>query len=674
MPDVLPSTPRMPTSPRGLATLALLKARFDEGKDHLGLFEPFVADAVIAMTAEHFVATDIAEVLLSRSGLTVPADTVNTLLSRLARRGFLRRTGGRYFRTDTTSRALDGVEFERAVADSTAAQLHLGSALREYAAANGYTIGTDADALAAICAVIADNKVPLVLAEPLPDSPRERSSLPSKLARLVAQFISQRCLDAPDLRPVLQSLLEGIILQDVLFLSDVASQGQRLRGLSVVVDTPILLAAVDLTGIANGIATREGLKLLRDLGATTLVFETTIAEVRRILALIEQRIATAEGRLSLSPTDLVRHVLTTRLSPSDVRTISATLEQRLSAVGLVVRPLPPHDRRYTLDEVALATALKDPRERDADTPRVRHDVDCVAGVLTYRAGRNGPTIDRSHAIFTTTSGRVVRSIQQWYFDQGEAGMPPAVHQLALSNIVWVKRPAASRNLKIHEMAAICAATLKPSKRTWGNFIEHLQGLRRDGVVNDDETVAIIASDLTEPLLSQFDDDVDADADTIQEVIERVQRSYREEADTAAAIAIGAAQADASVARQAAADALADRIALEGRLAARADRIAARAGGILFYAACGILLLAGVLSLPGTFDSLAGGWKWAARIVIASAAAYSIYAQVRGTSVSGQRDALTAGISRLIRERVFGVVTVSSGNTGDRLPARPNTQD
>ena len=37
----------MTETPKGLATLALLKTRFDEGRDHLELLEPFVADAVV---------------------------------------------------------------------------------------------------------------------------------------------------------------------------------------------------------------------------------------------------------------------------------------------------------------------------------------------------------------------------------------------------------------------------------------------------------------------------------------------------------------------------------------------------------------------------------------------------------------------------------------------------
>lgn len=176
----------MSEDPRGLATLAFLKTRFDEGKDHLGLFEPFIADGAASLTTTDFIATDVRDAVYARSGLVVPLDTVQTLLGRLTRRGYLQRTGGRYFKA---TKSLPVASLDDAIN-------------------------------------------PLVLAEPLLDSPLERSSLPRNLTRAVARFISQRCLASPDLRPALDGLLEGLILRDCLILGDIADIGQRFHNLT----------------------------------------------------------------------------------------------------------------------------------------------------------------------------------------------------------------------------------------------------------------------------------------------------------------------------------------------------------------------------------------------------------------------------------------------------------
>jgi hypothetical protein len=85
--------------PRGLATLAFLKTRFDQGRDHLGLFEPFVEDALRDFGADNFVPADVCKSVESRSGLTIPANTMHALLGRLAMVGYVTRKGGRFFRT-----------------------------------------------------------------------------------------------------------------------------------------------------------------------------------------------------------------------------------------------------------------------------------------------------------------------------------------------------------------------------------------------------------------------------------------------------------------------------------------------------------------------------------------------------------------------------------------------
>ena len=218
----------MTRAPRGLATLALLKTRFDQGHDHLGLLEPFVADALVHYRGETLLPRDIKPILESRTGLNVPVDTLRTVLSRFVPRGLLRREGGRFL--------VLGGNFPDPGLDSTRAQiesqqLSLGQAFRRFGMEHGTSISSDADALAMLARFIGDNKVPLLLQEPLPDSPLERSALNRKLTRLVARFITDPRSNSKELRSSLEGLVEGMVLQDTLLLSDLATVGERFRDL-----------------------------------------------------------------------------------------------------------------------------------------------------------------------------------------------------------------------------------------------------------------------------------------------------------------------------------------------------------------------------------------------------------------------------------------------------------
>lgn len=637
----------MTDTPKGLATVALLKTRLDEGHDFLGLFEPFVLDALLSVTAQDFVAADIKAVVNERAGISVPTHTIQTLLGRCSKRGLLQRAGGRFFRTSEPIRD-PGIEASRETIRIQ--QAALGHAFAVYAAKGSVQLEPAEAALEALATFVSDNKVHLILNEPVPDSPLERSSFGRKMTRLIARFITERCMNSPEFRPALEALTEGIVLQDTLLLSDFPKAGERFQNLLVVFDTPILFSAIDLQGVANGTAAKEGLALLREAGARTVAFNRTVDEMRSILAAYEEHLKTTAGRLSLRPTPLAHHVLTTRLSPADIRVISATLENRLAKVGVSIREVPHHDARYTLNEVTLAECLSDINRPDTETPRVRHDVDSIAGVLTLRSGRIATAIERSPAVFCTSSGRVVRNVQQWYFAEGEQGVPPIVHQAALTSIAWLKKPAAAPSLKMHELAALCVAAMRPTRATWVKCVDTLRRLRSEGSITDDETAAIVASELTEPLLARLDDDFEPDSDSIAEAIERVRETYRREVSVAAEDAVRRAQTEAALAQRAATEAVERGNQIRSTIEARIIRSARRSAKTLFVLVLLVTVLAAVLSLPGVFEGVGGIWKWIARAILAVAAVLGVYSAVRGTSLNDLRTGTEGLVARRLRSR------------------------
>lgn len=83
---------------RGLATVAFLKASYDEGRDHIANFLPIVLDAAQSRTDEDFGIEELQVEIRDTFGLLIPATTLRTLLSRATKKGALRREGGRYFR------------------------------------------------------------------------------------------------------------------------------------------------------------------------------------------------------------------------------------------------------------------------------------------------------------------------------------------------------------------------------------------------------------------------------------------------------------------------------------------------------------------------------------------------------------------------------------------------
>lgn len=243
-----------------------------------------------------------------------------------------------------------------------------------------------------------------------------------------------------------------------------------------------------------------------------------------ILRFIERNIGSHSNIKYISSLPMARYFLNNRNTPSDVRQISALLSTSLNILGVQNAPMPKHIPQYTLDEKKLGEILVDKDKGNSEEPRIIHDVDCAAAILTLRVGTRYSSIADTKVVFATSSYHVVKNIQKWYKEEGESGVPPFVHIRALSNIAWLRKPTLSKDLKIHELVTLCQTVLQPSRKTWEKFIQHLSNLEKNKTLTSDEAVAIVVSGMTEDMLSEFDEDIDLS--TLDEIVDRVLSTYQ----------------------------------------------------------------------------------------------------------------------------------------------------
>src|SRR5436309_1406604 len=133
---------------QGLATVAMLKVNFDAGRDHIAMFVPFVLDAVDSLNKSDFKAELVRRAVRDRHELTLPVNTVRTILGRLVKSDYLKREGGRWFRTD---KSIDSQDLPRERSEVEARQQQLAGALRRFSVERwNVEINSDEDALALI--------------------------------------------------------------------------------------------------------------------------------------------------------------------------------------------------------------------------------------------------------------------------------------------------------------------------------------------------------------------------------------------------------------------------------------------------------------------------------------------------------------------------------------------
>ena len=275
---------------------------------------------------------------------------------------------------------------------------------------------------------------------------------------------------------------------------------------------------------------REIIKLFHASGIRRHVFDKTVVELQHILetSRMSDR-GSRKGRRQRVryQTEMDRYFLSSHSwAEADISEMIGLLQHNIEAERLRVVSTPTRLAKYVSNEAALQRRLANPFTQDESAPRIAHDVDCIAAILTLRKGRTFSRIEDSQFIFASSSFSVIRDICDWYTqdDQSE-GVPPIIHLQVLSNLAWLKNPMASSDLKEQELMALCASAIHPSEKLWKRFIRHLAKQRDNHKITSDEQAAILVDHLSQQLLfavESYAPDGDVDADSIDDVIDRVK--------------------------------------------------------------------------------------------------------------------------------------------------------
>ena len=154
---------------------------------------------------------------------------------------------------------------------------------------------------------------------------------------------------------------------------------------------------------------------------------------------------------------------------------------------------------------------------------------------------------------------------------------------------------------MHELVAVCAAVLRPSARIWSGFVKHLDDLVTSGVLSDDESIAVLASELTQVALADHEPEGDVEATTVLEIVERV----RQEHEARLRPELDARRREQEESERVAELAQAQVASFRAGAQARAERLAGWIAGSICALFCLVLLVGAFLTLPTEWSAPPG---------------------------------------------------------------------
>lgn len=277
---------------------------------------------------------------------------------------------------------------------------------------------------------------------------------------MAARFIEHITEVKPEYEPYLSRLASIGLLSEVVDDFVRPTTQQQNSDLTIILDAPLALDYLGLSGTALQADIRSVLDALRNIGCSVSVFPTTCEEMSRNL----------KAMLSLSPE--ARHgythgaMLKGEVRPDYVNAVAANPETALENAGISVRHISlqqyPNTHKHFTDEMMadfLATI-----QWGADLKPREHDAECLALLMRLREGRHSSDLFKCRYVFATRNPTFVRRSRSYclqshlLYDTQEG---PIVHQRELATVAWLRTGlGASEAIPRQHLVASCNRLLQ----------------------------------------------------------------------------------------------------------------------------------------------------------------------------------------------------------------------
>lgn len=352
---------------------------------------------------------------------------------------------------------------------------------------------------------------------------------PESVRALVARFIAS-CYDGdPVSTDAIESFVRGAMLTETFYYSAPDTLTQRMRDVTVYLDTAFLLRALGFCEKGLAEPCIELTQILRGMSVKMRCFRDTYNEIHRILHAAATQLKGRRRLMPKNPGDIFDFYNSIGATQSDVELDIAMLERSLRMIGVTVVDRPSHVKELTIDESKLSQYIDEYMAGQTAEAR-KHDIDCLTAIFRLRAGRPQLCLESCIAIFVTTNVDLARASTK-YFNENEqfSNAPVCMSDQVFTTLVWLKSVKKLPTLPRNRLVANCIAATQPSDRLWNEYLTEANSLReRKQISEDDYAVLVHSLEARHHLMDFVIEQGEFVHGSVTEVLDRARATYTQE--------------------------------------------------------------------------------------------------------------------------------------------------
>ena len=468
-----------------LTSLAILKVTIDEGGDYFDYLRPFVLQVLVDHRPNPVEPGFVGQKILDQFGLEIPIQTIELVLFRINKRGYLKRNRKRQnFRI---TRDLPDPQIEMKKGN---AQRHINAivnGLEKFSQDTPKKIDSYDQAINSICGFLKKFDISCIRAFLRGTVIPQVSTAIEADVVLVSNYVKYLQENDPDRFSSFQIVVQGHMLANALLSPDLARAAKNYKEVTFYFDTPLLVQRLGLESKARQSAVRELIDLIYKLGGTVAIFEHSRQELENVL-----RGAAANLNSEKARGVIVHEARKRGTTISDFLLIAETLEKEIRDMDVEVRDTPDYITDYQIDEVSFEHVLQD--EISYYNPRAKaFDINSVRSIYALRRKKKPTTVEKAKAILVTSNISFAKAA--WEFGkqhQEFKDISSVITDFSLANMAWLKLPMQTPGIPQTQLLAMCYAAMEPSNLLLGKYMAQIEKLEKEKEITPKTTSCLEA--------------------------------------------------------------------------------------------------------------------------------------------------------------------------------------
>ena len=481
-------------------TYSLVKTLYEQGKDYIDSFWPFVLK-VMPKDKTPLNLASIQKEVKENFGLDIPEHSLKTIITRASRKGYMIQRERQLWLTDQGRKFLDSLEPESEIERRINELLedienYLNEQLRASLTLNEtydivlFFVHTNIDSLAEFFN---------------PDSSIIQLNIPrpeiNELDGILVNYFGIAKQRKPLLYRTLTDIVYGSVISTAASSRNIAEINKKFTHTQLFLDSNYLFRILELDFLEFNKPAKELFELLKLHKFELRAFDFTIDEMVGVLRnyFKEQHLYIPGVRVG----SIYSNLKSSGLTIEDVREFIAKIESKILELGIKIEPTSIGLKDYKPPKEEYRSKISR-YKREQNLQAQNHD---LAALEKIREIRRSPKreIESSKALFLTSDLRLCEFDFLEMGHRERATICEAIPDKLLTNILWLKNPSGIEDIPLKSIIAIHSREMFIDRTIWRRFCEYIRKLKEDGSINDKDVSMLFYNHHIEDVLRAYDD-------------------------------------------------------------------------------------------------------------------------------------------------------------------------